>query len=513
MTTELISDDDFRQLLVRRSGTVLTMAKYCSEQCCLRMTLTRPFLGGLFSESTQLEELLDAYGARDSLKWSPYRSTIAAIKLFSEVSYELLHIRHSLPIYRLLPLEQDFLKSTEQALAFTSDILLRAVLGILKLAGQLDLPIPSSSGREVDYAEPLPEGRLTHDQPARKVDTVAQTVTLLTTAYLNLAAVTKNILPEGGIGPQDYANGTAGMISEDNIRSLELRFHNLQALYDTHVSKTDIESKDTDLAVLRGHISIVFHLLKTATAFAHYYERHVDRQTTDVPLKQQPIVHPEELLEVLTGYSINFVTQYISCAQRLCRTMLSHYAETGDIEVAVPPYRGFHVRPATLISKLVMHYGSNVVMQLDGENYDAGSPLELFRANEKINARKRKRLAEQIVTLNLIGQQPHGRAIESVVENVIQTLAGRDKLVVYTQPLQLQITPSQNGTRLFEQVSDELARLQATGCIDITTDLKVTFQGDKRVLADIKLLAESGYGEDTSGNNIELPKELPYLRR
>jgi len=330
MTTELISDDDFRQLLVRRSGTVLTMAKYCSEQCCLRMTLTRPFLGELFSQSTQLEELLDAYGARDSLKWSPYRSTIAAIKLFSEVSYELLHIRHSLPIYRLLPLEQDFLKSTEQALAFTSDILLRAVLGILKLAGQLDLPIPSSSGREVDYAEPLPEGRLTHDQPARKVDTVAQTVTLLTTAYLNLAVVTKNILPEGGIGPQDYSNGTAGMISEDNIRSLELRFHNLQALYDTHVSKTDIESKDTDLAVLRGHISIVFHLLKTATAFAHYYERHVDRQTTDVPLKQQPIVHPEELLEVLTGYSINFVTQYISCAQRLCRTMLSHYAETAS---------------------------------------------------------------------------------------------------------------------------------------------------------------------------------------
>ena len=513
MTTEFISDDDFRQLLARRSGTLLIMAKYCSEQCCLRMTLTRPFLGELFSQSTQLEELLDAYGARDSLKWSPYRSTIAAIKLFSEVSYELLHIRHSLPIYRLLPLEQDFLKSTEQASAFTSDILLRAVLGILKLAGQLDLPIFSSSGREVDYGEPLPDGRLRHDQPARTVDTVAQTVTLLATAYLNLAAVTKNILPDGGIEPQDYANGTVGMISEDNIRSLELRFHNLQALYDTHVSKTDIESRDTDLPVLRGHISIVFHLLKTATAFAHYYERHVDRHTTDVPLKQQPLVQPEELLEVLTGYSLNFVTQYISCAQQLCRTMLSHYAKTGDIEVAVPPYRGFHVRPATLISKLVMHYGSNVVMQLDGEKYDAGSPLELFRANEKINAQKRKRLAEQIVSLGLIGWQSYGQDVETVVKNIIQTLAQRNELVVYTKPLQLQIKPSQNGTRLFEQVSDEIARLQVTGCIDITTDLKVIFQGDKRVLADIKLLAESGYGEDTSGNNIALPKELTYLCR
>ena len=513
MTTEFISDDDFRKLLVRRSRKLLIMANYCSQQCCLRMTLTRPFLGEFFSQSTQLEELLDAYGAHDSMKWSPYRSTIAAIKLFSDVSYELLHIRHSLPIYRLLPLEQDFLKSTEQALAFTSDILLRAIFRILKYAHQLELPISSSSGCQADYDEPLPAGQLSYDQPTRKVDTVAQTVTLLATAYLNLAAETKNMLPEGPILPQDYANGNAGMISEDNIRSLELRFHNLQALYDTHVSKTDIESRDTDLPVLRGHISIVFHLLKTATAFAHYYERHVDLHTTDAPLQRDPLVHPEELLEVLTGYSINFVTQYISCAQRLCRTMLSHYAETGNIEVAVPLYRGFHVRPATLISKLVMHYGSNVVMQLDGEKYDAGSPLELFRANERINAQKRKRLAEQIVSLGLIGWQTHGQDVETVVKNIIQTLAQRNELVVYTKPLQLQIKPSQNGTRLFEQVSDEIARLQATGVIDITTDLKVTFQGDKRVLADIKLLAESGYGEDTSGNNIELPKELPYLHR
>ena len=389
MTTELISDDDFRELLARRSRKLLIMAKYCSQQCCAKMTLTRPFLSELFSQSTQLEELLDAYGARDNMKWSPYRSTIAAIKLFSDVSYELLHIRHSLPIYRLLPLEQDFLKSTEQALDFTSDILHRAILRILKHAERLKLEISSATPCRDDYTENLPLGQLPHDQPTRKVNTVAKTVTLLATAYLNLAAETKNILPEGGIHQKDYENGSPSMISEDNIRSLELRFHNLQALYDTHVSKTDIESRDTDLPVLRGHISIVFHLLKTATAFAHYYERHVDRHTADVLLQQEAPVQSEELLEVLTGYSINFVTQYINCAQKLCRKMLSHYAETGTIDVAVPPYRGFHVRPATLISELVTHYGSNVVMQLDGENYDAGSPLELFRANEKINAQKR----------------------------------------------------------------------------------------------------------------------------
>ena len=39
------------------------------------------------------------------------------------------------------------------------------------------------------------------------------------------------------------------------------------------------------------------------------------------------------------------------------------------------------------------------------------------------------------------------------------------------------------------------------------------FVGDKRVLADIRLLAECGYGEDKFGNNIALPEKLAYLRR
>jgi hypothetical protein len=53
----------------------------------------------------------------------------------------------------------------------------------------------------------------------------------------------------------------------------------------------------------------------------------------------------------------------------------------------------------------------------------------------------------------------------------------------------------------------------ALGKIDVDTDMMVTFIGDKRVLVDIKLLAESGYGEDKFGNNVHLPDKLAYLRR
>jgi hypothetical protein len=47
----------------------------------------------------------------------------------------------------------------------------------------------------------------------------------------------------------------------------------------------------------------------------------------------------------------------------------------------------------------------------------------------------------------------------------------------------------------------------------VIRDIEVTFTGDRRVLADINLLADNGYGEDDFGNNLPLPDKLSYLRK
>jgi len=257
---------------------------------------------------------------------------------------------------------------------------------------------------------------------------------------------------------------------------------------------------------------VVFHLLKTATLFVHYYERHVNKPACDLLAHQRPVVDSDALLSILMDYSIAFISCYIVSAKRLCQAMLKRYIEVARIETPIPRYRGFHVRPSTLISRLVLHYGSQVQMELDDESYDAGAALELFRANEKINARKRRWLAAEIARLKPVPQQADDRNISVIIREVVLTLAERSKLIFYEQPLQLSGEVEQKQGTLLERVSDEIARLQATGKIDIDIDLNVTFVGDKRVLADIKLLAESGYGEDNFGNNIALPQELAYLR-
>jgi hypothetical protein len=512
MVSAAMTNMDFRNLIAKRAMTLLGLARHISQCQSSKEVMMRPLIGDLLSQSTQLEELLDLYGAGSNCEWCGFRSLTAAIKHFSDASYELLHIRYSLPQYRLLPIEQEFTKATEETLEFTVNVLKQASSLILIKAEQIGLPIPSQKLRQESYTEELPAGCLEHHCQTSKVE-IAKTVTLLTTAFLNLAVESEDVRAAGRIKSEKFASYVLDSVSEEKLRSLELRFHNLQSLYDTYVSGTEAANLDTDLPVLRGHISVVFHLLRTATLFVHHYERHVNKLPCNSPGRQEPIVNAEMLLDVLMRYSITHINIYIGCAEHLCHEMLKRYAEVGEIEVLVPPYRGFHVRPSTLIAKLALHYGSTIQMKLDEEVYDASSPLGLFRANEKINAQKRRWLAAEVVRLKLVQEQTSQNDINYIVREVVLTLAGQSKLILYEQPLQLPEEPARMEGTLLEKIIDEMTRLLTMGKIDVDTKMTAKFIGDKRVLADIKLLAESGYGEDKFGNNTPLPEKLTYLRR
>ncbi|GAI28045.1 unnamed protein product, partial [marine sediment metagenome] len=122
-------------------------------------------------------------------------------------------------------------------------------------------------------------------------------------------------------------------------------------------------------------------------------------------------------------------------------------------------------------------------------------------------------LAEEVVRLQLVPQRKEDEDINSIVRSVVLILAGQSKLILYEQPLQLPQQPTRREGTLVQQVTDEMAELLAVGKIDVKTDMTATFIGDKRVLSDIKLLAEAGYGEDNFGNNIPLPEKLVYLHR
>jgi len=508
-TPVTISDEVFQSIVAERVQALLSLGGYLLKGRSAEDAMTRPFLGELLAQAIQVEDLLDTYGARNNRRWHLFRLQVATLLRFAEAGYELLHIQHASPSYRLLGIEQDFDADTVSALAFTGEVLRQISVRIRRQARRLGLPVPSDSP---DFAENLPPGRLPQNCATRAIESVSETVTHLATAFLNLAAQSELVHVAGRARPEQYAACIPDPVSEESLRYLEHRFHNLQSLYDTFVSETETEVLDPHLPVLRGHISVVFHLLRTGTALVHYYERHVDRYGRP-SAGRKPLVDPQALLGMLMNYSIAYASRYIACAQCLCQEMLKRYAEVVEIDVPAPRYRGLHVRPSTLIAKIVSHYGSEVSMELDGECYDASTPLEIFRANEKINARKRRWLVSEIARLPLALASADTEDVQTAARRIVITLAEQGKVVIYEQPLRMPERPVERKGTVLDWVVAEIARLQATAKIDINADLTITFRGDRRVLADVDLLANSGYGEDNFGNNIALPKELAYLRR
>jgi hypothetical protein len=512
---EIVDAADFRLALDARASALLEVARRvvaAPDADSDLDLLTRPLVALVLSEASQLEELLDAYGALRNRYWRGFRRVVAAMKLFARVHYSLLHLAHTAPSYRLLPVEGDLGAALLQARRFTARVLRTASRRLLDTGTALGL-----APRPVEVCqERLPPGTLPQDCARRHVADVAGTVAKLATAFLNLADQASDL------ASPDWA-GTSGrpppaLLQEPEVRRQAEDFHNLQALYDTHVAYTDVEQSDPELPSLRGHASVVFHLLETATDLTHYHERHVLHAAAPgdaVPLFADlpDCIEPQLLEAALRECSLAFAARYVLAGRALAQQLLRRYAEEGEISVPVPRYRGFHVRPSTLVARMAYHYGSPVTMRIEDESYDAASPLDLFRANELINAKKRRWLAQEIARLVDVAGEELGSDAVRAVRGVLVRLAEEAKIIVYERPLPRVEGQLHDGQTVLSFVVDAVARLQALGKLDIVTPVTATFRGDRRVLADLQLLASSGYGEDAYGNNIALPTELKYLRR
>lgn len=506
----IIPDKAFHECLTSRLGELMGLLSFVTETKDNADFFTRPILGRLLSEARQAEEFLDLFGANQNARWKPIRFHVATILHFANISYIILHIKYTSPGYMLLEVEGDFPKDTEAATDFLADTL-RSISGNLVLLwNDFGLPVQ----RRIEYDDPrfsewASRKILSPNLTNRKAGAIEEVVVQIATAFLSLEAKSDLLHVVNRCQSPDFKSYLPKPVNEESLRILEQQFHSLQSLYDTYVSGSIMESADPNLKVLRGHISVIFHLLEGTIPLVHYYLRHI---LPKADMNPELIVDTQRLLHTLHGYLLTYSLRYLLKGKSLSQEMLKNYAEEGTIKVPVPKYRGFHVRPSTLVSKIVLHYGSNVTMKLQDEVYDARVPLNFFRANEKINAIKRRRLTEQIAQKSIIQKKGGDADLKVEVYKVIMALSREGKIVLYEQPLKLEVEHLNQSTNLLEFTVKEITRLLAQGKIDIDAAVEVTFNGDKRVLADIQLLAENGYGEDSFGNNIDLPEELTFLR-
>ena len=477
-------------------------------------TIPRHLIGRLLLEASKCEELLDACGASRNEYWAPVRMAVAVAKAFSRVTYNLSHVSLAAEGYNLLPVDGDFMEATREALNALLESFVVMAGSFLKVARKMNInkdlwPLEHYRYRDVNL-----QGRLKADSKRKTVEKPGETAVYMATDLLNLAEESSWLDVYRKVDPDKYDTCIPDVVSEARLRFLANKFHNLQSLYDTYLSGSDIAEKDSKLPVMRGQITVVYHLLDTAVTLAHFYERHAHKNWNR---KLKSPIGKKELLNIIITYFVAYADRYIVATQGLCQDILKSYAVLGEIEVPIPNYRGFHVRPSTLIAKIAIHYGSEVKMMLGSTIYDAALPLELFRANEELNRRKRDAVARYVMEHKLVKNDAGATYDEILMKKVLRVifldLLEKQKIMIYDNDFSFEdLSPYENET-LAEFIKRAIALYLAMGKIDIVSGDTVTFKGDLRVLEDIRILAENGYGEDKFGNNIVLPKELSYLKR
>jgi len=518
-----MTNDGFRDTIKACSAEMLSLCHDALHAPEDEIFASRRFALRLGFEAAQIEEILDTYGAKKNTGWCLFRSHIAAVRSFSEAISEMLLISEMIPRYRLMVIEGDFQNDTLRQISVLIAILARAAQGIIDEAARLGLS-PQNEQPEPQDAQCMEKsplkwhlaqftGPLPANKKAEQTQYPATCIVQLATAFLLESSKSQFQKITCKIERSNYAGHIPDTFGEEILRIAEQDFHNLQSMYDTRISGTDIEQQDGKLPVIRDHISIIYTLLKLAAIFAHYYERHIMRIH---PLIEKAIpVQAEEILILLVEYAIRYAGLFMQSAERICQAILKRYTEQSVIKVRTPVYRGFHVRPSTLIAKIVLHYGSEVsLVTSDGSLYDASSPLELFRVNEKINAEKRRILFQRLATHNEMKNPPTDpKVMQEAFRFMFFDLLSAHDIAVFDANIPFgELTPNKDED-FSEYVKRILTLLTAQGLIDIRIETFVQFVGDKHVLDDIAILAKNGYAEDNFGNDIMLPVELAYLHR
>jgi len=508
-----LTRENFLALMNARAVPMVHLCRHALKKPTQGFLTSRPLVRRLYGEAARVEELLYISGAKNNKHWCHLCTLAAGVKAFSNALFLNLYINEAIHRYQLLPVEGDFFSDTVRSASTLGSVLLRVLRNFVSEAYRVGIDISGKLAPLKIAEDTRLIGFLPADRSLRHVSQPEEVVLRFTTAFLSVSGQSHLRDCTSKFDRTSYASYIPDIIGETKLGLAEREFRNLQSMYHTYISDTDAEQQDWNLPVIRGHISIIQHLLELAVVLAHYFERHIMGYGN--ARNEALIIDPGKLLTVLVEYSITYTGLFMTSAQRLCRNVIKRYAEPSSVEVTVPIYRGFHVRPSTLIAKIVLHYGSEVYLVTDdGSRYDASSPLELFRVNEKINAQKRRALAQVLSTLREMQTPPKTvDGMQEALRYVFLELLRREEIILYSGALPFEeLTPNEEED-FTDFVKRALAYFLAQGLIDIRIEMHVKFVGDKYVLDDIAILAESGYAEDSFGNDVMLPAKLAYLKR
>ncbi|MDM8515273.1 HPr family phosphocarrier protein [Desulfobacterales bacterium HSG16] len=383
-----VCDFSFAEKTRLFSHSYLIYCSYISGLGDSSIVLAKRLYSRLIAESQVLEDFLDFHGAKNSKKWFFYRELSAAVRHLSLGGYSQKHISNRLVFYCLTDTEE-FERQGKLTLQFLTECLMNLGPVILQEARCLEIPIPDGSFSLTDFPS-IATSEILEDA----IDDVAKEqqkkkIVRIASEFLNIVKHFEQFAFYEPYDIEEILTIVPDRINEVEIRRFEMKVHNLQSYFDTHMMHGGINAEGSRLKQFRSYFSIVFHLLQLIGRLLHFYERHLHEAGYKNIYKNaqnnlSELIDPHQLLDRTINYGLYYVCHFLTTGRDLAKKILNENIERSSVKVGIPVERGFHCRPSLLVAKIVQHYGGQVELCAGASRFDAGSVLDIQWAGGKI---------------------------------------------------------------------------------------------------------------------------------
>ena len=377
----IITEEEFLGPLRENAVKFFRLAASVIEN---RENFSARFYFNLRYEAQTLETFLDDHGARNNISWTYFAELVASIRNLAIAAFQLSHVLHRYRDYDPTESEQaseEFLaqgmKALEELNTIEQKLIVEALEELKRRGCALDKDeIISPTITKIHGDVKLPSNVLTD-----KFKTSEQRILRIAENYRKMAIKVHRDKYGKKIEPNELASMIPSRVNETKVQILENTLHTIQSEYDTHIRKTDFETKYPELSMMRAYISIPMHLLEMTRWIIHFYERHEDQTHSDNRTNMvSEIVDKEIVLRLISQFSFFYIHKFMTAGKRVAEKIMSRLVRTNRVSLPVPKPSGFHARPAFYITLVVEEHGTDVFMYVGKRKFDARSVLDLLEA-------------------------------------------------------------------------------------------------------------------------------------
>ncbi len=386
--TETTTENPFAEKVRLFSQDYLKCCSYISDIDRSEDVFTQKLFSTLVSTSMLLEDFLDFHGAKNNKNWYFYRELTATVRHLSLAANFQKHISNRLVFYDLVDIG-DFPREGESTLEFLTSALMKMAPIILKEARRLKIRIPETLFSAADFPSMVTSEMLDYDIDDKDKDQQKKNIVKISSEFLNIAKSFDQLKFYEPYSHKEILAIVPDKVNEVEIRRYEMLVHNLQSSFDTYVIHGGFRFGNRELKRLRGHFSVVFHLLQMVGRLLHFYERHLHaagykNTYKKVQVSLSNLGNPKILLDRTINYGLFYACHFLTIGIELAQQILNENIERSTIKVGVPVKLGFHGRPCLLVAKIVQNYGGQVELCVGSDRFDASSVLDLQWAGGKI---------------------------------------------------------------------------------------------------------------------------------